>query len=422
MGRISSLIATSVQNLSNDDVIRNVYDYYIKHKDACKKYYQWAEDINIDRIYEQIQINDIEKEFPRVAIVILTANKYERNVLHSIYYNDTGKRIQRFNIELFPLLVDIGIYGYLFEWHGYVILNLHSAAKGSYTNGGSADLVRYIGTKQNLSPRLIISYGICFGVDQKTQNLGDTYLSDKIYPYFMETKITKDELFTSDNNMFKSDWRIMYNLKGRYFEVNKYKDIFNKDTPEFLFDTGNFITGEAVVSNQEFRDFFVSVTTQQVKAGEMEAYGMYKECSFIGIPCLTIKSICDWGVGKNDSSSEIFEDLNGSPAEDGELSSIKDSIQAITSANAAKAVESLLRNKMFSNSFYAHISDWIAHEYKEPGIYFETLLEHYIEMLTSIGKRIDHDCAKQFMTALISNLKDDRILREWENNMWIVER
>jgi len=71
------------------------------------------------------------------------------------------------------------------------------------------------------------------------------------------------------------------------------KDIYDEDTPEFIFKIGNFITGDAVVSNQEFRDFFVDVTTQQVKAGEMEAYGMYKECSFIRTPCLTIKLICD---------------------------------------------------------------------------------------------------------------------------------
>lgn len=409
---------------TDDEIIHSVYSYYIEHKDIGKKYYDFSESKDFDSIYQQIDVSDAEKLFPKVAVVVLTANKYERNVLHSIYFNKTGNRIERFDIELFPDLVDIASYGYLFEWHGYLILNLHASTTGSYTIGGSADLVRYVGTKYSLSPAIIISCGICFGVDHNSQELGSTYLSEKVYPYFMGSKITKDELFTSDDNMFKSDWYLIHNLRGKYFDVNKYKDIYDEDTPEFVFKIGNFITGEAVVSNQEFRDFFVDVTTQQVKAGEMEAYGMYKECSFIRIPCLTIKSICDWGAAKNDSNPDIFEELNGSPAEKGELSSIKDCIQAMAASNAAKALESLLRNKMFNKSLYDIIKDWIIKEYKEPGIFLETIQERYKGILTDQRRAVNYENADHFVLATIDALKRDKILKSPDDtdNMWIIAR
>lgn len=409
---------------TDKEIIRNVYSYYIKNKILGRKYYDFSENIDFSSIYAQVEVADAEKDFPKVAVVIITANKYERNVLHSIYFNKTGNKIKRFDIELFPNLVEASSYGYLFEWHKYVILNLHASTTGSYTIGGSADLVRYIGTKFNLSPVIIISYGICFGVNHKSQKLGNTYLSEKIYPYFMGSKITRDELFTSDNNMFKSNWRLMHDIRGKYFDVNKHKDIFDEDTPEFEFKIGNFITGEAVVSNQEFRDFFVGVTTQQVKAGEMEAYGMYKECSFIRTPCLTIKSICDWGVAKNDSDSAVFEELNGSPPEKDELSSIKDCIQAIASSNAAKSFESLLRNNVFRQSPYSKIKDWVIREYKEPCIFLDTILEYYMDVYASQGKAIDYKDARQFVLAIINVLKDEKVL--WDvgeaDNMWMITK
>lgn len=405
------------------EILRNVYSYYIEHKKTCIKYYDAAESKNFDRLYEDISIADAEKEYPKVAIVILTANKYERNVLHSINYSETRRKIKRFDIQLFSGEIKVRIYGFLFEWHDYLILNLHASAKGSYPNGGSADIVRYIGTKKNLLPMTVISCGICFGVDHISQNLGNTYLAEKVYSYFVGSKITKSKFFASDDNMYRTNEHLLHKLKGRYFDVNKSKTIFDKNTPEFDFKPGVFITGEAVVSNQEFRDLFVQVTTEEVSAGEMEAYGMYKECAFLGIPCLTIKSICDWGVAKNDSCPDLFIQLNGSPAEKGELESMKDRIQAITSANAAKAVSSLLNSKMLYGSIYGDIKKYLLNNYGETGVFFDTITSFCVDYLQE-KMIVDNETIWQFAWELVKTLKLDNVLYEPENecneNMWMI--
>ncbi len=50
----------------------------------------------------------------------------------------------------------------------------------------------------------------------------------------------------------------------------------------------NYITGEAVVSSSEWRKKIVDTTTQEIYAGDMEGYGLFKECNNTGyeIPCL----------------------------------------------------------------------------------------------------------------------------------------
>lgn len=64
---------------------------------------------------------------------------------------------------------------------------------------------------------------------------------------------------------------------------------------------GNMNTGEAVVSSEEAKKRIVSATKIiRGLAGEMEGYGIAKECIYYhNTTCLIIKSICDWGDKKN---------------------------------------------------------------------------------------------------------------------------
>lgn len=288
-----------------------VFEFYAKNKDECDKSYAKGEDVEIGNIYNDVNDRDeIDLLLVKTDIVIITANKYEKNLLHKNVYESLSvpysskhsdlkktekQKIKRFDIEL-PTASEKNnkIYGYYFIIDDKPVLNLHANVTGSYTIGGSADLVRWIISNKMFYPSLIISFGICFGLMEKKTQLGNVIISNKIYPYFVGSKVQEDKLYVVDDNMFHINSTL-----SREMSTLISNNVFNILPCKVRF--GNYSTGEAVVSSQKLREAIKSTTTQDVFAGDMEAYGLFKECNSYNkrVPCITIKAICDWGIDKN---------------------------------------------------------------------------------------------------------------------------
>jgi len=66
---------------ADNEIIRSVYSYYIEHKDVGKKYYDFSESKDFDSIYQQIDVSDAEKLFPRACLKNKSCTKWERAVL-----------------------------------------------------------------------------------------------------------------------------------------------------------------------------------------------------------------------------------------------------------------------------------------------------------------------------------------------------
>lgn len=347
-----------IQELDIEKAIRaNVFSFCAENWDNLNDAYALAEDENIDELYELIENQDeINSLLAKTSIILLTANKYEKNMLHKS--RSLSKQIKKFGIHLSAACERYtSIYGYWFETHGYSVLHIHANVTGSYTIGGSADVARWIVTNRYLLPTAVISFGVCFGTREKTNKLGDVIISKKIYPYFVGAKVQGDELHVVDDNMFNID-DVLFNRIMDLKNNNKFK-------PEklgFHVDFQNYITGEAVVSSQTERDKYVHTTTQDVYAGEMEGYGVFKECKVWGIPCLVLKSICDWGTEKNFDATDkqIIDEFktemkqNVGMLDDATLamylSSLKDRIQAYAAGCAANTLDIILDNHVFAQS------------------------------------------------------------------------
>lgn len=321
-------------------------DFYQSHKAECDKKYADAVDKNEFNIYEEIEdIHLRDQFFIKTEVVILTANDFEKNILH---LNATRAKQQKIYHHIInscnnprrPL--DINIY--FFELGDFHILHMEGRQTGSYSMGGSADIVRYVLKNEYCYPSVIISYGICFGNDYHKMEIGDTIIADKLYPYFISAKIDEKFFLVKDNNIFNIDTqlatRIQY-LKGRRI-LNEKDHVFY----------GNMVTGEAVISNALMKDIFIKAATNQpVLGGEMEGYGLFKECQGFEclIPCMIIKSICDWGVYKNLDDDEV-RNIN-----------LKDKLQAYAADQAYKVLEILLKkdSRMFGISIYEQIKQLI---------------------------------------------------------------
>jgi Nucleoside phosphorylase len=334
-------------NNTRTRIIRNVLAFYDKNKDECENQYKIANDNQIGDIYSSIDdYDEVNLLLAKVSVVLLTANKYEKNVLHQYFNNTTKNKIQKCKICILSK-GDDSLYtqGYFFEWHGYFIFHIDAITTGSHTKGGSADLVRYIIESKYIYPTIIISVGICFGIDDKKNSLGDVVISEKVYPYFIGAKITDGDVFINDDHFFRSNQHLISNIKS-LFNSNKLSK--NNDRT-FL---GNIITGEAVISDESVRNIFAGAIKQEVIGGEMEGYGLFKECQGYAhtVPCLIVKSICDWAAVKNINKEDIPTDYN---LGNDEIDKMKDSIQSFASLRSAIILEKLFQNNIFCQSLYS---------------------------------------------------------------------
>lgn len=345
-------------NETLEHIKESVCKFYLDNKLECDFHYSNAENKKIGEIYEKIEEQRvIQQLLSQSSVVILTANKYEKNILHHNVFNLEHQKIKKFEINLFPQHETKGeTYAYSFKWQDYTILHIEAQKTGSYTIGGSADIVRYVINNKYIFPTAIISLGICFGADEKKLKLGDIIISKKIYPYFIGTKINEDDYLVEDDNMFRISSGLNAKIKS-VIDENGFKE---QKTKVYF---GNYVTGEAVVSNLKIRDTFVKITKQEIIAGEMEGYGLFKECNSAtkAIPCIVIKSICDWAVAKNFDTKSTFERLCDGDiiVSIAEQKTLKDRIQAYASFQAYSALDILLSKHIFVRSIYERISEFI---------------------------------------------------------------
>lgn len=399
-------------------ISRNVLDYYIENKDGCERFYSAANNEFIKEIYDDISDDAVIIELlSRVSIVILTANKYEKNILHHLYSKGIKRSIPRWRIKLTSDIIDPQMtQGFYMKWGDYSVVHIEALSTGSHTRGGSADLVRYLFDNAYIYPVAILSFGVCFGLDEANYRLGDVIISEKLYPYFQGAKITADEFYVNDNNTFRIDNELKFTV-NRLFGDNILSE--HRDRAFFK----SYITGEAVLSNYEIRDKFAKAATNQpVVGGEMEGYGVFKECRgyFYNIPCMIIKSICDWGVVKNLEQQDIQDIIDTETDENKKRilteiknSPIKEMIQAYTASRSFYILEKLLNidNHVFSVSVYDIAKEIIIRIRDETNDKVVST-EQIHEKLNNSGffTRFNRIPSQQYIEQIIEDMISDRLV------------
>lgn len=367
-------MAKTLNSFTNKKSIQqNIFAFYSKHASICNKAYKLAKDPKISEIYNSISGKvRINTFLAKSSIVILTANKYEKNILHKKIFELTNQKISRFKINLCTACEKFNeIYAYSFIWGKNNVLHIHANVTGSYTVGGSADIIRWLRTNKFLFPKLIISFGICFGTNPKKYNIGDVIISNKIYPYFIGVKIKGQEIVVVDDNAF-----IINESIRSYLNNLDDNNLLSNQNLGFNIEINNYLTGEAVINSEHAVKSINDITKQETPAGEMEGYGIFKECncSDFKIPCFILKSICDWGAEKNFDISDnktlnYFIDIWNSAClpnkkikkitAENKLKTLKDQLQAYSAYCAFNALNILIGAIDKDISLYAQIVDYI---------------------------------------------------------------
>lgn len=276
---------------------------------------------------EKLEDNQFDVMFALVSCVILTANKIECDALNYMLSQQDNKAIIRRENPL-PIFVDSNFgapEAYIIKHGSSYILHMRAYETGSNTPGGSTDLVRYITNNKLLRPNIIISFGICYGRDSNTQEIGDVIIPKKLYPWSVGQKITEDyegkgERFSIKHDNFNLNLEEMFSSNKIYSLVRELCDnddnqchisfpvaFASKGQRECTRDFsvkiswGDMSTGEAVISSARVKEVIKEAAKNDRElGGEMEGYGLAKECIYYAhIPCLIIKAICDWGENKN---------------------------------------------------------------------------------------------------------------------------
>lgn len=286
---------------SSSDIKDNIIDFFNTHASECMNLLDIADSSDMEQIYEynnNVIPRDLENLFAETDVLILTANKYETNILH---FKISGKLKKNSKICKFMLSAfGSNYFFYFFSWGKYKVVHIMANATGSNTIDGAEDMIRLAFRYEMFRPLAVISFGICFGIDCKTQRLGDVIISKKIYSYGVGIKIKGNRIEISDDNNF-----ILHNLLRNNIHELTTLNVISESNREFF---GNYITGEVVMSSEALKQKVIqSATKSKIMAGEMEGYGVFKECTRYGrdgrgreiVPCIIIKAICDWGAKKN---------------------------------------------------------------------------------------------------------------------------
>lgn len=307
----------------NDQCIKSVQEYFNKYMNSLDQaYFFYKESLHEERLYEQINNEKLHSFLKNTTILILTATKIETGILHNRIFNSTNKKITQIRQD--------NITCYFADWGRQKIVNVWQDSTGSETSGGSADTLRDVFDR--FTPKVIISLGICFGIDFNNQRLSDVLIADKIFPYDVGFKVDAGIIKIKEDNSYKTVQGIIHGLRQK----RSLTDI-EHSTPlgSYRVHIGHFLTGEAVVSDEKYKrmilDAFKGV---HFLGGEMEGYGVYKEADRKQIPCVIIKAICDWGTVKNGLAKSKEDDER-----------IKDSLQTYAMYNACDVCETILKDK-----------------------------------------------------------------------------
>ena len=390
----------------NDEIRKNIIDFYNDNKAVCNEKYEELTNGKNMNVYEEIKkLMQIEFLMLKSSVIILTANDFEKKILHLNAYRSKEEKVKHAQINISgnirrPFVVNI----YFFEMGGYNIMHMHAKETGAYTLGGAADLIRYVLKSKHCFPTAVISFGICFGNDYKQLKIGDTIIVKKLYPYFMSAKIKDKFFYVKDSNIFEIDSKLdakIQHLKGR--------GKFDEENGIYY---GNMITGEAVISNALVKEIFIEAATNQpVLGGEMEGYALFKECQGFDclVPCLLVKSICDWGACKN--------------IEDCGITNLKDRLQAYAAAQAYKVLEEFMGEDVafFDRSIYEEVKDSIRFTYARERVYdvdfVNLVLNETVDSIFKDNTIIVQKCRnnKKLVMEILSGLVEENIVMQEMN-------
>ena len=314
------------KELTENDISEKVKEFVVHNGGMLENSYN--EFLSSKEIqYLQKPEEELDFHLRGCKILFLTANEIETGILHKHLVGQgqiikIGKGVVTF---------------YIAKWGKYKIAHVWAGQTGSHTFQGTMKTVRRV--LKDFRPKVIMGIGVAFGIDLKSQKIGDVLISEAIYPYDKGIKLVNGKIKIKNDHMMKTNaWLFERLRQKRDLDLDI---ISNANKFANKVHIGNMLTGEAVLSDQDVKNIILSAfPNKEFVGGEMESFGLYDESNEAEIPCVVIKSICDWGSAKNSLS-----DLDDEDERKKESNKRKDSCQAFAMENTCKLCDRIVNDE-----------------------------------------------------------------------------
>ena len=176
--------------------------------------------------------------------------------------------------------------------HNGLYISIVRCEVGATSPGGAFNTCNDI--INTLRPDAIIMGGICFGIStaDPKQRLGDILISTEIWDYETEKIITEDE---SDSRGH------IIPVGTSLLQLFRRSALDNSDNLKVHF--GLMGAGDKIVNDKSFIEKLIKKKPKLI-GGDMEGFALVSTCFRHKTSCILVKSICDWGYGKNDIYQE----------------------------------------------------------------------------------------------------------------------
>ncbi len=271
--------------------------------------YQFIPEISLRK---KISIRDVDQPWSKklaanVDVLLITVTEVETNaVLNAMEPWPEEKKILRGQ----PSLIN-----YWFGQFGQYRAAHCTCTMGSKGLSGSAQTTA--DAMNEIQPKAVLLLGIAFGVDRKSQRLGDVIVANSVYSYnpqkvdpnFTLSRGSQTDCGAVLSERFRvyiPDWKLTHR-RGLVLAGKRPIKVFQ----------GLMLSGDTLIDNKKYRDDLLKLFKGRDKktrpyGGEMEGAGAYPASERLEaklnkrFEIILIKGICDWADGeKNDRAQPL---------------------------------------------------------------------------------------------------------------------
>jgi len=244
-------------------------------------------------IYKEIAYEDLNSK-NKLKILIVTATQLETEMLHKILIPLSDEE------SIITIIKDQQTY-YLGRLGKYAIIHVQCSHMGATAEGAS---ILTITNSFNdwIGVLMVIMVGICFGIDNESQKIGDVLISDSIIPYNIrkvgKIKETPRGTALQSSRILSNIFR---NLQQTWEHLN---DKYGKANIEIC----PLLSGEELIDNIQRRTQ-LTVENPTVRGGEMEGIGLASACNNKSIHWILVKGICDFADGNKGQDKQERQEV-----------------------------------------------------------------------------------------------------------------
>ena len=147
-------------NQMESEVLKELCRFYDESKEWITNYSNYAIKFNTEMVERKLSFSDLDGMLEDYAVLILTANPIEQNILTCKLYQEMNADASN-KEKLCEIYADGCVYQFAIV-RNVKIVHMHPNSTSSFTVGGSANAVR--SALERFRPKLVVSLGNPWGI------------------------------------------------------------------------------------------------------------------------------------------------------------------------------------------------------------------------------------------------------------------